>query len=85
MFYRHVRNSDVIQVFGPVADFYSHHPDWERVISEEEAAELKGASLDEALEEAGLSKSGRADEKRARLAEHTIVDEAEPLPDTKGL
>lgn len=36
----------------------------------EPAADLKGAALDEALEEAGLSKSGSADEKRARLAEH---------------
>lgn len=36
----------------------------------EAAAELKGAALDDALEEAGLSKSGTADEKRARLAEH---------------
>lgn len=32
--------------------------------------QLKGAALDEALEEAGLSKTGTADEKRARLAEH---------------
>lgn len=31
---------------------------------------LRGAALDEALEAAGLSKSGTADEKRARLAEH---------------
>jgi hypothetical protein len=31
---------------------------------------LKGAALDEALEKAGLSKSGTADEKRARLAEY---------------
>jgi hypothetical protein len=34
------------------------------------ATELKGAALDDALEAAGLSKSGTADEKRARLAEH---------------
>lgn len=33
------------------------------------AVDLKGAALDEALEAAGLSKSGTADEKRARLAE----------------
>ncbi|WP_076260866.1 hypothetical protein [Intrasporangium flavum] len=36
----------------------------------DEALELKGAALDQALEEAGLSKTGTADEKRARLAEH---------------
>jgi hypothetical protein len=35
-----------------------------------EAEELKGKALDEALEDAGLSKSGSVDEKRARLAEH---------------
>jgi hypothetical protein len=33
------------------------------------ATELKGAALDEALEAAGLSRAGTADEKRARLAE----------------
>lgn len=37
---------------------------------DEPAAELKGAALDEALEDAGLPKSGTADEKRQRLAEH---------------
>ena len=36
----------------------------------ETAAELKGQALDDALEAAGLPKSGTADEKRARLAEH---------------
>lgn len=36
----------------------------------DEALELKGAALDEALDEAGLSKSGTADEKRQRLAEY---------------
>lgn len=35
-----------------------------------EAEELKGKALDAALEDAGLSKSGTADEKRDRLAEY---------------
>lgn len=35
-----------------------------------EAEELRGKALDEALDDAGLSKSGTADEKRARLAEY---------------
>ena len=35
-----------------------------------ESSELKGAALDDALDAAGLPKSGTADEKRARLAEH---------------
>jgi hypothetical protein len=42
----------------------------EQILSEEEVADLKGAALEEALVNAGLSKSGTADEKRARLAEH---------------
>lgn len=36
---------------------------------ETESTELKGQALDDALTEAGLSKSGTADEKRERLAE----------------
>lgn len=35
---------------------------------------LKGAALDAELEVAGLSKSGSADEKRARLVEHLAVE-----------
>ena len=38
--------------------------------AEKLAADLKGKALDDALDKAGLSKSGSADEKRARLAEH---------------
>lgn len=37
---------------------------------EDAAAELKGQALDDALDAADLPKSGTADEKRARLAEH---------------
>jgi hypothetical protein len=46
----------------------------------EEAEALKGKALDEALEAAGLSKAGTADEKRARLAEH----EAESVNNNEG-
>lgn len=42
------------------------------------AGELKGAALDEALEAAGLPKSG-ADDKRARLAEAAASAVAEPV------
>jgi hypothetical protein len=42
----------------------------QRIYSADEVAELKGQALDDALDAAGLSKSGTADEKRARLAEH---------------
>lgn len=37
---------------------------------EANASGLRGAALDEALEARGLPKTGSADEKRARLAEH---------------
>lgn len=45
-----------------------HMPGWEPV--EAPAAQLKGKALDAALNDAGLSLNGTADEKRARLAEH---------------
>lgn len=35
------------------------------------AEDLKGAALDKALEDAGLPKTGTADEKRERIAEAT--------------
>ncbi len=38
--------------------------------SPEATEELRGQELDEALAEAGLPRSGTADEKRQRLAEH---------------
>jgi hypothetical protein len=38
-------------------------------------AELKGAALDAALDAAGLSKDGKADEKRQRLAEHAAAQD----------
>lgn len=46
-------------------------------------AELKGAALDEALEAAGLPKSGTADEKRARLAEHLAAEQAPDAPEAQ--
>lgn len=41
------------------------------------AQELKGQALDDALADAGLSKSGSADEKRARLAAHQAEQQRE--------
>lgn len=41
----------------------------------ESSSDLKGAALDEALEQAGLPKTGSADEKRARLAAHNDTTE----------
>ena len=48
--------------------------------AEEEVEGLKGEALDEALKAAGLPRTGTADEKRARLAEH----EAELAETTEG-
>lgn len=58
---------EVLEEMGKAANPASADPTPE---SPDAALELKGAALDEALEEAGLSKSGTADEKRQRLAEH---------------
>lgn len=76
-----VPNSDgVIQMFR---DRGWYTPEESAARAEEEAAAaaeaLKGKALDDALEAAGLPKSGTADEKRARLAEH----EAESATPTK--
>lgn len=47
----------------------------------DQAAELRGKALDEALEAAGLSKSGSVEEKRQRLADHEAA-EVPPQADT---
>ena len=44
-----------------------------------EAEELKGKALDKALDDAGLSKSGTADERRARLAEYEAAQAMESV------
>lgn len=47
--------------------------------AEAEASELRGRELDNALDRAGLSKSGTVKDKQARLAEHAA--EAVVVPD----
>jgi hypothetical protein len=48
---------------------------WEVVEdTEADTAGLKGDALDQALNAAGLHTTGRADEKRARLAEHQAAE-----------
>jgi len=49
-------------------------------VLDQPAPELKGEALDQALRERGLSLSGTADEKRARLAEHPRTTEVPGLP-----
>ena len=44
--------------------------DVEPILSADDVAGLRGQALDDALEAAGLSKSGTVAEKRARLAEY---------------
>lgn len=52
----------------------------EQILTEDQALAKKGKELDDALGDAGLSKSGTADEKRARLAEHQ-AELADPTPE----
>lgn len=47
------------------------NPDGSPDVTGVDPNELRGQALDDALTAAGLSKTGTADEKRARLAEHT--------------
>jgi hypothetical protein len=76
---RNPATGDVHTVGDELADYYTRQgwlPAGSVAVTEaEEAHELKGAALDEALDRAGLSKSGTADEKRARLADHTTEQE----------
>jgi hypothetical protein len=55
---------------GPVARTSDAAPDEPQGDEDDGDDEPKGADLDKALDEAGLQKSGTADEKRARLREH---------------
>lgn len=72
-------SGDTRKVPDVLADQYDANPAWERVSASDEPGNdaesggdtLRGAALDDALRAAELSTSGTADEKRARLAEHT--------------
>jgi hypothetical protein len=61
-------NGDVIAVPDQLVEYYERQG-WERKFTPAEVENLKGAELNQALVEHGLPKSGKADEKRARLAE----------------
>ena len=54
---------------------------WTEQATDEDDEILRGAALDDALAEAGLSKTGTADEKRARLADHQTTDDPDPQDD----
>jgi hypothetical protein len=62
--------ADVIAAGGPGLPSGQTGPDVPDPVEQEPEVELKGEALDAALEERGLPKTGSADEKRARVAEH---------------
>lgn len=57
-------------VEAPAAGAPATSEDIELAAQKLEASQLKGEELEKALEDADLPKTGTADEKRARLAEH---------------
>ncbi len=63
---------DTVTVPDALVAKYEADPRWESVAPKAAPGDdgLKGQALDDALEAAGLPKTGSADEKRARLAEH---------------
>lgn len=67
---RNPKTGDVKVIPVEVEDRYTGRGWEQHTSSTSDSADLKGAALDEALESAGLPKSGTADEKRARYAEH---------------
>lgn len=68
---RHPKTDDVRVIPAVLEDSYTARG-WEATsrTTAKPPSVLKGAALDEALEAAGLPKSGTADEKRARYAGH---------------
>lgn len=71
LFYR-ASTGDTVTVPDVLVAKYEADPLWEPVQTSASAAvaDLKGKALDAALDDAGLPKTGNAEEKRARLAEH---------------
>jgi hypothetical protein len=65
--------------FGQLHEALANAPAPEPILSEDQVAELKGKALDDALDAAGLSKSGTVAEKRDRLADHE-AELANPTP-----
>ena len=63
-------NGDVRVIPDVLVEKYVEERGFERLPDATTPDQLKGAALDAALKDAGLSTSGTADEKRARLAEH---------------
>lgn len=77
-----VEPDDVVDVpddryegYVPAEEHRSPDHPWSEIEAPIDTGEIKGAALDQALEDAGLPKTGTADEKRQRLAEHLSSDE----------
>jgi len=68
--------SGVFKAEGAVGDYWLGQSGYEETSldAEGDTAQLKGADLDNALREAGLSTSGNVGEKRARLAGHNTEE-----------
>lgn len=79
MQFRNIINGDVhtVDPDNPIGDYFGRSLDWEQIITEDDAADLKGEALDAALEDHDLPKTGKADEKRKRLVETTQPVEAD--------
>lgn len=67
---KHKHTGAIRSASGPAADFLRNKGTWEDFTPPSDAAELKGKDLAAALDEAGLPKTGSADEQRQRLADH---------------
>lgn len=84
--YRNTVTNDVQEAYGATGDWLLNREPkgtWVEV-AVEEPGELKGQALTDALEAAGLSKSGNVDEKRARLAQYNaelLAQNTGPSPD----
>lgn len=84
--YRNDITGDVVTADGPTADFLAQQGHWtpqddDGGVEEFDPFELKGEALDDALGAWGLSKSGTADEKRQRLADHLTAPDADSNDD----
>lgn len=70
--WQRVNSTDVVDVPPALDKSYKADPAWQPYRpTREDDGKLKGQELDDALKAADLPTTGSADEKRARLAEHT--------------
>lgn len=80
--FKHPHNDDVQAASGATADWL-RNKGWTEV-DVIAVDDLKGQQLDDELKARGLPTTGKADEKRARLAEHIAAAPDAPQPDGDG-